>query len=311
MNKILLSVMMAIVLLTYGCETENNTPFTGSGTIEATEIMVSAQTRGEIKHLTFQEGDSVIKGSILAEIDVEQLVLQRNVTAAGLSELAWNEKIVQKEIEASSETVKQASITLSNIQKNRDRIAHLFNENVATQEQLDKIETERELALSKLHAAEKQLEGKKIRAGSLVAVREKIEANLRLLNRQIEDETVSSPVDGVVIEKYVEQGEVVNFGTPMCTIAVMTPVWLTIYAGEEQLGKISLGGKALISIDSYPDRRFEGEVTWISPRAEFTPKNVQTKESRIDLVYAVKITIDNRERIFKIGMPADAYLEGL
>lgn len=311
MNKILTTGAIVSILFLFGCENNKDNAFTGSGTIEATEVTVSAKTRGEVLRLLFQEGDSVTKGDTLAMINIEQLKLQKDVTAAGLSELEWNKKILEQDMETASEAVKQASISLENISKNRDRIANLLKENAATQEQMDKIETEFQLAVSRLKAAEKQLDGIKIRSQSLSATREKIEANLRLLDSQIEDGTIYSPVEGVVIEKFVEQGEEVNFGTPICTIANLSSVWLAIYIGEEELGKITIGGKAFIRIDSTPERTFEGIVTWISPKAEFTPKNVQTKESRVDLVYAVKITLDNREGIFKIGMPADAYIEGL
>ncbi|HUT63207.1 MAG TPA: efflux RND transporter periplasmic adaptor subunit [Anaerolineae bacterium] len=311
MNRILTAAVIVAIWSIYGCENGEESHFTGSGTIEATEIMVSAMTRGKVNHFTLKEGDYVNKGYIIAEIDVESLELQRAVTASGLGELEWNKKIVEKELETAAEAITQAEITLSGVQKNHDRIAHLFKDNAATMEQMDKSDTELELAVSRLRSAVKQLESIKTRKGSLKATREKIEANLRLLDRQIEDGTVTSPVDGVVIEKFVEQGEVVNFGSPVCTIANISSVWLIIYVGEEDLGKITLGGKARIQIDSYPERYFEGVVTWISPRAEFTPKNVQTKESRVDLVYAVKIVLDNDEGIFKIGMPADAYIEGL
>ena len=311
MNRILTAAVIVAIWSIYGCENGKESHFTGSGTIEAIEIMVSAMTRGKVNLFTLKEGDYVNKGYIIAEIDVESLELQRAVTASGLGELEWNKKIVEKELETAAEAITQAEITLSSVQKNHDRIAHLFKDNAATMEQMDKSDTELELAVSRLRSAEKQLESIKTRKGSLKATREKIEANLRLLDRQIEDGTVTSPVDGVVIEKFVEQGEVVNFGSPVCTIANISSVWLIIYVGEEDLGEITLGGKARIQIDSYPERYFEGVVTWISPRAEFTPKNVQTKESRVDLVYAVKIVLDNDEGIFKIGMPADAYIEGL
>jgi len=311
MNRLMTAGMILIVCFLHGCDNGSELTLTGSGTIEATEVMVSAKTRGEVVRIVFNEGDSVEKGDILAEIDVEQLALQKNVTAAGLSELDWNEKIIRKDMETSSEGVKQAEVTLANVEKNRTRTANLLKDNAATQERMDSIETERELAVSRLRAAEKNHDGLKTRLQSLTATREKIEANLGLLDNQIADGIIESPLNGVVIEKFIEQGEVVNFGIPICTVAELSSVWLTIYVGEEDLGKTALGGKARVHIDSHPERVFEGTVTWISPEAEFTPKNVQTKESRVDLVYAVKITIDNNEGIFKIGMPADAYIEGL
>ena len=303
--------IISTIWLLSGCEKAKDSAFTGSGTIEATEIRVSAKTAGQIKQITFDEGDTATKGIMLAEIDVESIKLQRDVTAAGLAELEWNEKILHKDIDTASETVKQASITLANLRKTHDRITGLFKENAASREQVDKAEMEFALAESRLHASQKNLESLKTRIKLLEANREKIMANLKLFDYKLKEGKVLSPTDGVIVEKYVEQGEIVNFGTPICTIADLSSVWLIIYIGEELLGKIHVGDTSRIRVDSHPDRDFNGTVTWISPQAEFTPKNVQTKDSRVDLVYSVKITIENRSGIFKIGMPAEAYIEEL
>lgn len=311
MNKILSVTILITICLISSCNTNEKNSFAGSGIIEAREITVSAEARGKISSLTFDEGDHLQKGSIIAEIDVEYLELQRDAASTDLLELHWNEKVLEKEIVLANEMVSQASIALENILKTRDRVSNLYNQNAATKEQFDKAETEYALSESGLHTSEKKLAVIETRLASLQAKREKIEANLRLLDSQIDDGKVLCPADGVVLEKYAEEGEIVNFGTPLCTIADISTVWLNIYVGEEMLGKLIIGGYANIHVDSHPDVVFEGKITRISPRAEFTPKNVQTKDSRVDLVYAVKITARNPEGIFKIGMPADVYIEGL
>ena len=311
MNRILHVVLLLTILSINGCKNNEENSFAGSGIIEATEIMVSAETQGKLISLAFEEGDYLQKGMVIAGIDVKQIKLQREVASADLAELYWSEKIIEKEIAVAEELVSQASITLDNVQKTRDRISNLYKQNAATKEHLDKAETELALSTSRFRTAEKQLDEIKTRTGSLQAKREKVEANLRLLDSRIDDGLVLCPQDGVVIEKYAEQGEVVNFGMPVCKIADLSTVWLKIYVGEEMPGKLTIGGEAFISVDSHPEERFEGKITWISPRAEFTPKNVQTKDSRVDLVYAVKITLKNPDGIFKIGMPADVYIEGL
>jgi len=311
MNRILSLILLFTFLSINGCGNDKENSFAGSGVIEATEIMVSAETQGRLINIFFNEGDDLYKDTVIAEIDVERIELQKEVASADLTELNWSEKVIGKEIAVAEELVLQASISLDNVQITRDRMSNLYKENAATKENLDKAETELALSLSKLHTAEKQLDEIKTRAASLQAKREKIEANLRLLDSMIKDGKVICPHDGVMIEKYVENGETVNFGTPICKIADLSTVWLKIYVGEEMLGNLALGEVAVINIDSHPERNFEGRITWISPNAEFTPKNVQTKDSRVDLVYAVKITIENPEKIFKIGMPADAHIEGL
>ena len=311
MNKNLLITAVFIICSVGGCKNNEDNSFAGSGIIEATEITVSAEAQGKLLSLAVEEGDTVQKDQVIAKIDVEKVALQKDVILADLADISWSEKILEKEIAVAEEMVSQASITLANVQKTRDRISNLFNKNAATKDQLDKAETELALSTSRLHSAEKRLVEIKTRLASLEAKRNKIEASLRLLDSQIEDGSIVCPKDGMVIEKYVEQGEVVNFGMPLCKIADISKVWLKIYVGETMVGKLTVGGEADIRIDSHPGDVFKGRITWISPRAEFTPKNVQTKDSRVDLVYAVKITIENPGGIFKIGMPADAYIEGL
>jgi HlyD family secretion protein len=116
---------------------------------------------------------------------------------------------------------------------------------------------------------------------------------------------------GEVIETYAEAGEMAAPGSPLCTIADLSTVKLRIYVNEKLLGKVKLNDAVSVGVDSHPGERFDGVITWISPVAEFTPKNVQTRDSRADLVYATQVTLKNPNGVFKIGMPADAYIEGL
>jgi HlyD family secretion protein len=311
MNRAILFLISLSIILLPACEKKAEKSFTGSGTIEATEVTVSAQTRGELLAVNLQEGDTVKKDQLLAVIDVQDMKLQRKASAASLDELDWNRKTLEQDIATAEESVKQASISMENLTVTRDRITGLYKENAATKDRLDKAETEYSLGLSRLDAARKQVASMKTRLSTLAATREKTHDTLKVLDYQIVKENVTSPLDGVVITKSVEKGEVVNFGTPICTLADLSSVWLMIYVGENLTGKIKVGGKAQVRIDSHPNILYDGVVTWISPKSEFTPKNVQTRESRVDLVYAVKITLPNPEGIFKIGMPAEAYIAGL
>ncbi|MCD6307675.1 MAG: efflux RND transporter periplasmic adaptor subunit [Candidatus Latescibacteria bacterium] len=311
MNKIVAACLILITWSITSCREEVREHFTGSGTIEATEIRVGSELMGRIVELSVQEGDTVEKGALLVSIDVERLRLQHAAARIGLDELDWNEKILDNEIDAAREAAGQAETALAKIKTSGKRIANLFNDNAATQDQLDTAETERRLAESKLRAARIRVEGLRTKKRSLATARAKTEANLAVIESQIDDGTIVSPTDGTVLETFVETGETIVPGIPVCTVADLSTVRLIIYVGEQDLGKLKVGGVAEVQIDSYPDRSFPGTVTWISQKAEFTPKNVQTKESRIDLVYAVRISIDNGDGIFKIGMPADAYIEGL
>ncbi len=300
-----------LTALLAGCSRNEKTSFAGSGTIEATEVTVSAKSRGQLLTAAFEEGDSVTKGQVIGEIEVKNIRLQRQASAAALGEIDASRKTVEEEIAASSETLNQARVSLDNARVTRDRIENLHAQGAVTTDRLDRIRTEYDLAESRVRSAEKQLAMSKSRLATLAATRKKAEEGLRVLDDQIEDGVVISPLGGIVIEKFADEGEVVNFGTPLCTIADLSSVWLTVYVGEESVGRLSIGGKAGVRLDSFPSRIFEGKIAWISPKAEFTPKNVQTRDSRVDLVYAVKIALPNTEGAFKIGMPAEAHIEGI
>jgi HlyD family secretion protein len=129
-----------------------------------------------------------------------------------------------------------------------------------------------------------------------------------LLKKQLVDAVVVAPVSGTITHTPVEQGELIGMGSIVATISRLERMNLMIYVSETELGKAKLGGMADVYIDTYPERAFPAKIVYISPIAEFTPKNVQTKEDRTKLVFGVKLEIDNKDGILKSGMPADAYV---
>jgi HlyD family secretion protein len=139
------------------------------------------------------------------------------------------------------------------------------------------------------------------------AVRE-AQANVNRLETQVAELQVFAPLDATVLTKAMEAGEVVAAGKPVVLLGDLDHPWIKVYVPETSLGKIKLGTAARVFVDSFPQQPFQGMVSWISDQAEFTPKNVQTAEERVNLVYAVKVTIQNAQRKLKAGMPADAEL---
>jgi HlyD family secretion protein len=134
-------------------------------------------------------------------------------------------------------------------------------------------------------------------------------ANVNLLQKSLNDCYVTSPSSGFMTKKFVEVGEIAGMMSSLFQVADLSSVDLVIYVPETELGKVQLGQKAEITVDTYPDKSFNGKVTYISPQAEFTPKNIQTQEERTKLVFAVKIKIDNPDFELKDGMPADAVIK--
>lgn len=169
---------------------------------------------------------------------------------------------------------------LNNAKKNMDRVRELFRSGSVSKKDYDNMETMYRMA----KAANEQI------------------------NAAIGNAVIASPVDGVVLEKNLEVGEIAFPGTPVLTVADIKDTWIRIYVNEKQLGRVKLGQKAGISVDSFPDRRFAGTVIAISNKAEFTPKTIQTRDERVKLMFAVKIAVPNPEQKLKPGMPADAFI---
>jgi HlyD family secretion protein len=187
----------------------------------------------------------------------------------------------------------------------------LFSANSVTKKQLEDAETKYNLNLAQYNSSRENLQ--KIR--NIVRPQEidQSKANLRknvaaleLLKQNLEDCKVLAPVDGIISKKYVEAGEMVNQNSSLLKLSNLETVDLMIYVNEEELGKVKLGQKADISVDTYKDRIYNGKIIFISPEAEFTPKNIQTQDERTKLVFGVKIEIPNPQFELKPGMPADA-----
>lgn len=278
-----------------GCSDKRNNTLTGSGTLEATEILISSKTIGTVMDLLVKEGDNVVANQLIALVDTQKIYLQKKQLLAGLNELQLN-------LENASRAIDLAGDNFENIEKKYNRIKTLFEAKSVTQQDLDDVETA-------YKAAKIQYETVSTNLKVLRSKRAQLKTQLELIDSQLQDAQITSPTQGTIIEKYIEQGEIARTGGPVVTIADLKKIWIKIYFKENELGKIKLNANADIRISSFPDRSFPGRISWISPKAEFTPKMVQTKEARSDLVYAVKIEIENQEGILKIGMPADVELK--
>jgi HlyD family secretion protein len=290
----------------------------GSGTVEATEITVAARTSGELLEVRFKEGEQVKRGDVLAEIEAEDIRLQINQQEQRLEQARAQLDILLSG--AREEDVRQAEARLAQVRQafelartSYKRVQRLYKGGSATSSELDKAETEYEQARARVSSAEAQLDKLtgEARPEEIRAARAKVaeaQAGLQRLKRHLEDATITAPRSGTLTTVARESGEYVSPGTPLFTIADLTEVYLTIFIPEPQLGKVRLGQEAKISVDGMPERGFTGRVSKIAQEAEFTPKNVQTQEARSQLVFAVEISINNPQGIFKIGMPADARL---
>ncbi|MBK8982683.1 MAG: efflux RND transporter periplasmic adaptor subunit [Ignavibacteria bacterium] len=300
-----------------GCaDEENKNEISGSGNIEATDIVISSKTPGQIKEIFVREGDMVKANDILFIIDHDLLDIQLRQALASVRQAEAQLNLLLQgarveDILIAEDGVTNAEINLTQAESDMKRFGNLFESGSGTEKAYDDAKTIYELRLNQLKIAEENLKKVKtiVRKEEIESARANLnrsQANADLISKNIEDCTVRSPLEGIVTKKLAEPGEFVTTGSSVLNIADLKVVDLFIYVTEQQLGKIKTGQKAEITNDTYPGKIYTGEVIYISPEAEFTPKNIQTKEERTKLVFGIKIRIPNELYELKSGMPADA-----
>ncbi len=308
--------LVSKILLLISC-TENETDvIQGSGTIEATEVTISARTSGELLELNVRRGDDVDQGEVLARVDAADLEFQLNqglyrLEAARAERDALFAGAREEDIQQVEANLREAWAARDLAERTLERIRNLNAAGSSTASELDRVETQYLQARSRAEAAEAQLRGLETplrpedrrRANATVG---EAETAVARLERLVSEATVSAPRAGTVAMVVREVGEMVAPGTPLLVLADLSTVFLTIYIPERRLGEITIGEPSTVRVDGMPEREFSGTVTAVAERAEFTPRNVQTEEARAQLVYAVEITLDNPDGVFKIGMPATA-----
>ena len=288
----LASLLLSMILMS-SCG-NNGTEIGGSGLIEATDAIISAQAHGQLVKLYFGEGQRISEGDTIAAIDTSTTMLQLRQAQAAVT-------AAETKLRISSINIKQADINFSLSEKEFKRVESLLPSGSANQQQYDKAKSVFDQASLAKDLA---------RAGFSAADAERgaAKAQEAIFKKQIENSFPVAPFSGIIIKKYIDPGELVILGKPIVKIANLDTVEVKIYLPPSDLSKIGLGGPAKIDPENESGQMLDGVVTWISDEAEFTPKNVQTKEARADLVYAVKIRIPNPGGILKIGMPVSVVI---
>lgn len=317
MKTIKITTFFILLLLIAGCgNTDNNTFIEGTGTIESTNVIVSSRNAGEINSILFTEGERVNSGDTILIIDHEALEYQLDQALAGEQIAQAQLDLMLKgarseDIKQAEEMMKQSEINFNTAKNDFERYKQLWESKSISKKQFEDMTARYDVTLAQYNSAKENYQKvKKIfRPEEIEQAKgnvKKAKASVDLLKKSIHDSYVTSPLSGFIVKKFVEVGETVTPMSSLFKVSNLSTVDLVIYVPEVELGKIKLGQKAEVSIDTYPDRKYEGKVTYISPEAEFTPKNVQTKDERTKLVFAVKITVDNKNFDLKPGMPADA-----
>jgi HlyD family secretion protein len=277
-----------------------------SGTVEATEAGLGFQVPGRIQAVGPHEGDRVRAGDTLAALDRTELNARLAQARALLAELEAGAR--SEELAQAREAAGAAEDRLADAQRDFERVQRLFQGGAVSQEALDKATLALDVARSQRDQAEQQLRlvetgPRKERIAAQRAAVAQAEAALA-------NAVIIAPFDGVVSVRDREPGETVGTGAPVVTLMNLSDRWVRIYIREDRIGAARLGQAATITTDTYPDRRYQGSVSFISSEAEFTPRNVQTAEERVKLVYAVKVRLTgDPSNDLKPGMPADVRLE--
>ena len=316
MNPLKQLLFISFLALVFSCSDKNNKEIIEeSGTIEATESVISSQVSGKVLQLLMDEGSQVKSGDTLVIIDHETLDLQLKENEASRviakSQLDLLVKGSRKEdIIQAEEVFNQATANFISARTDLERMEKLIKSNSVTQKQYDD-------AVSKFDVTQAQLKGAQenftkikniARPEEIVQAKanyEKSLASVDAIKKSIRDCFVLSPINGFIVKKFIEIGETVSMMSSIVKVSDLSKVEVRIYVSETELGKVKLGQKAELSIDSFKNKAYEGRVTFISPEAEFTPKNIQTKDERTKLVFAVKVEIPNPNYELKVGLPAD------
>jgi HlyD family secretion protein len=315
--KIIKYLPAFILLLILGCGNGNDkNTIEASGNIEATNVIVSSQVTGKILSLLKDEGESVNAGDTVLIIDHETLALQlkqafasKEAAEAQLNLLKAGAR--EEDIKQGEEAVTQAKVSFESAQKDVGRMKALFNSKSITKKQYEDAVSRLDITQAQLTSAQENLKKLKnlARPEDIKQAQANVDkqvAAIDLLKKQIRDSYVQSPINGIIVKKFFEPGETVTMLSSLFKVSDLSVVSLIIYISEEELGKVKLSQTADVSSDTYPDKKYEGKITYISPEAEFTPKNIQTKDERTKLVFAVKIEVKNPKFELKPGMPADA-----
>jgi len=313
------SIALLMFVVFTGCsKKEDEGIISSTGTIESVNVTVSSKVAGQIDALNFKEGDKVKEGDLLLTIDHDLLDIQLRQAQAGvdLAQAQFNlvkNGATKNDIKIQADLVEQARINLDAAKTDRDRTENLYKENSITKQQYDNALSRYDLAAAQYQTAKDNLT--KIKNITRPEDIESARANLNkaisaydLLKQNISDCSVYAPVNGIISKKFVEKGEIVNPQSSLLKISDLETVNLMIYVSETELGKVKLNETADVTVDAYKDKVYKGKVIFISPEAEFTPKNIQTKDERTKLVFGVKLEIPNPQFDLKPGMPADAKL---
>lgn len=316
--KRFIKLLFILVIYFLGCNSNDQNLIETSSSIEAINIEIRSKVTGDLIKTYVKEGQFVHKGDTLFELDTKDLLIQYNQALANYQSAEARYRTILQGVREEDkaqlrEILRQAQVNYENAKKDYERIKNLFENQSISQKALDDSELRLKVSETQLKSAQENLQ--KAERGPLKSEIEAVKAQMDaakfqvdLLKEKIDDSKIIATADGYISLINFEEGELVPAGALITKLINLNEVFLKIYIPEVHLGKIQYGQEAEIKVDAFPEETFKGKVVFISSEAEFTPKNIQTKDERVKLVYAVKIKIDNKNHRLKEGMLCDVII---
>ena len=288
------SLLILVTLAIISCN-KNNDKADGYGNFEATEITVSSEATGKIEFLNVEEGTVIEPQTQVGLVDTLQLYLTKQQLIASKSTVSSKSANVLSQKSVLAEQLKTVQIE-------KNRIRNMYAENAATKRQVDEVE-------GRVKVIEAQIQSVSTQNAPIINDLKSIDVQIEKINDQIQKCKITNPIKGTVLTKYAEPGEITAFGKPLYKIADISEMTLRVFVSETQLPQLKIGQEVSVKIDGVEEMKsYKGTISWIASQAEFTPKIIQTKEERVNLVYAVKVKVKN-DGSLKIGMPAEMWIK--
>jgi HlyD family secretion protein len=287
--------------------------FEATGSFEADEVIVSSELNGQLLSFNVHEGDSLQQNQVVGSIDAENIALQKEQVEASIQSLSEKTSNVHPQVELLQDQLKVQETQLNNLLHERARIERLVIADAATGKQLDDITNQVDVARKQMQVTQQQIAVQRSNVAtqnrSILSEGKPLQKRAEQLQQQLSKSKIINPINGIVITLYAENGEVTAPGKALYKIADLSVLTLKAYVTGVQLSQIKLNQSVTVLIDKGADdyKTFHGVITWISDKAEFTPKTIQTKEERVNLVYGVKIRVKN-DGFLKIGMYGEVKL---
>jgi hypothetical protein len=291
MNMKTISTILVIALLFSACSDKSGKS-DAYGNFETVEVLVSSEVQGKLVQFTVDEGKTFKAGEMVGLIDTIQLTLKRDQLVAQRKASATKIENIRSQIDVQEEQKRTLLV-------DKNRIVNMLKDNAVPTKQLDDVN-------GKIKVIDSQIASIKTQNAAVANEIASIDKQIDQIRDQLNRCKIINPINGTVLEKYVEPSEIAAPGKALYKVADMDKMILRVYVSGSQLSSVKLNQKVKVFIDKNKDEKetLEGEVTWASPQAEFTPKIIQTKEERVNLVYAVKVSVKNDGRL-KIGMPGE------